>query len=295
MGAGTILADNQEDTPNSGPLFCNCTDSKPPRVGIKVGFWEPARIAEITRTPFCFVALGGVKLGGDSLKVPRAARYTKEGKTTASFYQAHWYKNPVLFYLEILTDNVCLEEGGFDIAYMTELDPLWNDSELTSIINPDVFLFANPIAQAVCAADCLAATAGFSRPELFWCAGCNGLMYPLGGNLSAHVGGVQASSLLMQRLTAKMHREGLTWAAKGPDGLCGYYPQPLMDKTNYKSQMIYPVPNTAKITGRCCQPYGRTTTVWGAGKEFPYKGEDFAYQIFRKRNCCTGSEYYTGQ
>lgn len=62
-----------------------------------------------------------------------------------------------------------------------------------------------------------------------------------------------------------------------------------MDKTNYKSQLTFPVPSTQKITGRCCQPYGRTTAVWGAGKEFPYQGEDFAYQIFRKRSCCSGS------
>jgi conjugal transfer pilus assembly protein TraU len=294
MGAGTVLADGQEDSPNEGPLFCECLKSSPPRIGVKIGFWEPVRIAEFTRTPFCFVALGGVELGGGSLQVPRGVHKTDRKGTRSSFYQAHWYKNPILFYLEMLTDNVCLEEGSFDIAYMTELDPLWNDSELTLILNPDVFLFANPIAQAVCAADCVAATTGFGSKSLFWCAGCQGLLYPLTGNVAAHVGGVQATSLLMQRMTAKLHREGLMWAASGPDGLCSYYPQPLMDKTNYKSQLIYPIPNTKKINGRCCQPFGRSTAVWGAGKEFPYKGEDFAYQIFRKRNCCTGTENYTG-
>ena len=34
---------------------------------------------------------------------------------------------------------------------------------------------------------------------------------------------------------------------------------------------------------------GRTTMVWGAGKSYPVSGEDFAYQIFRKRNCCAGA------
>ena len=69
-------------------------------------------------------------------------------------------------------------------------------------------------------------------------------------------------------------------------GLCGYYPLPIMDKTHYKLQMVYPVPATAKEAGQCCQPYGRTTMIWGAGKSYPVSGEDFAYQIFRKRNCC---------
>ncbi|WP_422822808.1 TraU family protein [Vibrio fluvialis] len=26
--------------------------------------------------------------------------------------------------------------------------------------------------------------------------------------------------------------------------------------------------------------------MWGAGREFPYKGEDFTYLIWRKRTCC---------
>ena len=59
--------------------------------------------------------------------------------------------------------------------------------------------------------------------------------------------------------------------------------------THYKMQMVYPVPATAKDAGQCCQPYGRTTMIWGAGKSYPVSGEDFAYQIFRKRNCCAGA------
>jgi len=65
--------------------------------------------------------------------------------------------------------------------------------------------------------------------------------------------------------------------------------QPIMDKTQYKLQMVYPVPNTQKVDGQCCQPFGRSTMIWGAGKEFPVEGEDFAYQIFRKRNCCAST------
>jgi hypothetical protein len=38
--------------------------------------------------------------------------------------------------------------------------------------------------------------------------------------------------------------------------------------------------------GKCCEPIGRTTLVRDAGKSFPYKGNDFAYQVYRKRDCC---------
>ena len=60
------------------------------------------------------------------------------------------------------------------------------------------------------------------------------------------------------------------------------YPVPL----NQGSPGIHRGINTAKLDGRCCQPYGRTTTLWGAGKEYPVQGEDFSYLLFRQRNCC---------
>ena len=198
----------------------------------------------------------------------------------------HWYVNPILAYLEVLLDFPCLEKGSLDLAYLTEVDPLWADDELTAILNPDAVLFANPAAKAACAADCVAATTGLPIPNLFWCAGCQGSIYPMDGHVTTHIGAVQASTLLTQRMAAKMHRQLLTWSGAGPAGMCGYYMQPIMDKTQYKMQMVYPIPNTQKDDGQCCQPFGRTTTVWGAGKEFPVEGEDFAYQIFRKRNCC---------
>ena len=60
---------------------------------------------------------------------------------------------------------------------------MWNDDETAFgqcpfFLNPEAAIFGNPIAQASCAADSIAATAGFSIDALFWCAGCQGSMYP---------------------------------------------------------------------------------------------------------------------
>ena len=156
------------------------------------------------------------------------------------------------------------------------------------LLNPEGVLFANPVAVAACAADCVAATAGFGIAEMFWCAGCQGGIYPFDGHVPYHMGGVRTAALIAQRLTAKMHRELLAWGWHGRPGLCGPYFLPAMDKTAYKTQLTYPVANTAKDGGRCCQPFGRSTIVWGAGKEYPVRGEDFAFMLFRKRNCCVG-------
>jgi len=283
-----VMINSQEDvdTINSSNPFCFCEN--PPKIGLLTGFWEPSRMVEVVRTPYCFVSLNGTKLDV-GIHAPSHAQPRTGGPTPSAFYNVHWYMNPLFYWLEVLMDDACLEKGVFDLAYLTELDPLWSDSTLSFVINPDVVLFSNFVAQAACAADCISASIGFPEKELYWCAGCQGSLYPLSGWVNARVSPIQASSLLMQRLTAKMHRELLMWAASGRDGQCGYYPQPLMDKTNYKYSMVYPVPQTQKISGRCCQPFGRTSVVWGAGKSFPVKGEDFVYQIFRKRNCCTGN------
>ena len=50
---------------------------------------------------------------------------------------------------------------------------------------------------------------------MFWCAGCQGGMYPLTGNVAAHVGGVQASLLAAQRLVYRLHRAGVAWGTSG--------------------------------------------------------------------------------
>ena len=277
----------QEDIPNPSNPVCTCVTN--PTIGLSVGFWEPARQVETVRKPFCLVSLGGIDLN-PGIPAPDAGRFTKsEGSGTGgSFYQAHFYVDPVMYWMDVISDFPCLEKGAFDIAYMTEVDPLWNDDELTLIMNPDAVLFANPVAIAACAADCVAASLGFGLPQLFWCGGCQGSIYPLDGNVPNHLGGVATATLMAQRLTAKMHRQLITWGYHGEPGLCGPYLLPVMDKTAYKTEMTYPVPNTGKLNGRCCQPFGSTTVIWGAGKEYPVKGEDFAFMLFRKRNCCVG-------
>lgn len=284
-----VYVGSQEDTDNPSHAVCAC--GNPPKVGLPVAFWEPARMMDVTRTPGCLVSLGGIKIDlGFNAPVP--AQGMKEqgdqyyGKR--SFYHANWYINPLMTWLGAVLDSDCLERKGFDLAYTTSLDPLWSDDEMTAVLEWDAALFANPFAQSLCAADCAAAMVGFPLTSMMWCAGCQGGLYPLNGVVEHHTGGVDASALLVQRMIAKLHREGVMFGTWGSDGECHNYPQLIMNKQAYKMTMVYPVPQTKKIDGRCCQPLGRSTVLWGSGKEFPIEGEDFSYQIYRKRNCCQG-------
>ena len=286
---GLRVSPNNEDTPNPRQIICECT-APPPimrRIGIPISFWEPVRLIDVTRVKFCLVSMGGVKIGPNSI---RGHGDVYAGETTSnsrhSFYQVHYYIYPVMYWLELLTDFVCMERSTFDVAYITEFDPMWNDDETAFVLNPEAVLFANPIAQAACAVDAVKATSGFPLDSMFWCSGCQGSMYPFTGHVPYHIGGVQASLLLVSRMLAKLHRENLAQITSGssPEVLCHKTVYaPVIKKTQYKQQMIFPVPTTGKGG---CRPLGRSSVTWEGGKEKPYSGEDFGYRIWRKRNCC---------
>ena len=232
---------------------------------------------DVSKNPFCFPNLGGMEFD-PGLSIGRGASPASSSRHTGSWH-IHWYVYPLIYWLELITDFLCLEQTSFDIAYMTELDPLWSDDSLAYIINPEAALFANPIAQAACAADCVAATTGKPMDTLFWCGGCQGSLYPMSGHIQGHTGSIQSGLLAVERMTYKLHRQGLAWGTSGKEGLCQKYVMSVMKKSQYRSQLTVPVPSR-------CYPYGRSTALYESGKEIPIAGEDFGFLIWRKRNCC---------
>ena len=266
------------------PMLCTCP-APPPlfiRIGIGVSFWEPARVGEVVRTPFCSPTLGGITLA--SLAVPHGTnRDGAGGHQAESFYQVHWFQYPALSWLSMgISAAACFVSEPFDLVYLSELDPLWDDDQLTFILNPESLLFANPVAQAACIADTVrAGLTSYGFNLLFWCSGSQGSIYPISGTGANHIGGVDSSLAVIHRHVFKMHRQLLAQDTSTTAAMCGGIPQPILRKTQYKQQMIYPIPTTHTAYG-----FGVPSIVWGIGREFPYKGEDFAYLVWRKRKCC---------
>jgi conjugal transfer pilus assembly protein TraU len=276
LGQINLISSNHlPDTKNPKLPVCQCPGNPLPRLGLTMGYWEPVNLVDVTRTPFCLVNLGGVSLNFGKY-YRKGTVETDSNLSNQSFYHVHWYKFPLMYWLNVLTDGICVEKGDFDIAYPSELDVMWNDDELGFIINPEAVLFGSLPAQAACAADASTALLGSAIDKLFWCAGAQGSMYPL------------TSVLLSERMNYKLHRQGLLEDTVGLDdstsstkSICHTHYSPILPKSRYRYQMVNPLPTT-----NACYPLGRATSLWEAGHEYPFKGEDFGYLIWRKRNCC---------
>ena len=287
--AGVQVTPSVNDTPDAPDLasspVCVCPLPAPffARPGIPVSFWEPARFIEVVKDAFCFPSIGtgltplkpGFQNGGSA-----DGGTTQEGAST--FYQAHYAIYPVWTIMEAFVDFVCLESSGFDMAYMTEVDPTWNDDLFAQLIYPETLLFGNMPAQLSCIADSVSSNAGLPLSAMYWCLGSEGSTYPMSGSINDD-NLVQASLTAASRLMYKMGRLGSICDV----GLhyCTCVPTPIWVKHNYRFNLAKPV------TGFQCVPPGRSALLWGSAKNPPLPAagnapDNYMYIVFRKRACC---------
>lgn len=276
---------------NPNDSVCTCEDSDGiDSIGIYISFWEPARVLEVVQKPNCFPTIFGMDMGDD---LNFFGSYGEKGQGPAggekAFYNVHYYTFPLLAVMDMITGmDYCTDWlNDIDLMYFTETDPLWNDDELTVNIHPEAIVFGNPIAQALCAADCLTASAGYPLNTLFWCAGCWGSLYPFTGNTGTVGSPVRVTSLLASRLIARLTRlpvpPAVEYDTSGPAAKCGGQFIPLIKKSQYRFSTIFPIPETS---GSCCHSLGSSTMLWGEHRNVPATGEFQIYMMWRKRNCC---------
>ncbi|SQK41238.1 IncF plasmid conjugative transfer protein TraD [Escherichia coli] len=249
------------------------------RIGLAIGYWEPMALTDVTRSPGCMVNLGfSLPAFG---KTAQGTAKKDEKQVNGAFYHVHWYKYPLTYWLNIITSLGCLEGGDLDIAYLSEIDPTWTDSSLTTILNPEAVIFANPIAQGACAADAIASAFNMPLDVLFWCAGSQGSMYPFNGWVSNESSPLQSSLLVSERMAFKLHRQGMIMETIGKNNaVCNEYPSPILPKERWRYQMVNMYPDSGQ-----CHPFGRSVTRWETGKNPPNTKKNFGYLMWRKRNC----------
>lgn len=280
IGDATVVGGDNPDTANPSSPIQVCPMAIGWRVGLAIGYWEPFATVDVTRSPYCLVNLGGIKLNiayGDT----HGATESAQSGTTGAFYQVHWYKYPLIYWLNLITSVGCLEGGDYDIGYVSELDPMWHDDELSFLVNPEDAIFSNPITQLSCVADATSALTGSAINQLFWCMGSQGSTYPLTGSVSAEYSPFQNSVLLAERMDFKLHLEGLIKDSQSENvAVCHQTYMPIMPKNRYRYEMENMIPDS-----NSCHPFGHSVTTWQMGKITPADKGNYGYLIWRKRNC----------
>ncbi|MCP3922729.1 MAG: conjugal transfer protein TraU [Desulfobacterales bacterium] len=233
---------------------------------------------ETVKDPYCFPTLGGATIGSAPNGTLSGGSDEKEDGNSATFSQSHYYIFPVWSLMEIMTDSVCFQGSSkLDIGYITELDPFWQSDSMAMLFQPEVLLFANPIAQLSCIADSISSNLGFPLSALFWCAGSHGSVYPLTGAVNDK-NLVQAQMTIAERMIYKLSRQALIWDPA--IWACAAMPTPIWVKQNYRFQLSKPIRTLFS------HPPGRSDLLWGSLKNPPTGGDNFTWIVFRKRLCC---------
>lgn len=284
--AGALISLNQ--SPNHDPpppTICTCPIALPPfqRLGVGLSLWEAWTILEVVRTPGCFPTLNGAQMTFPGVQGTNNSDPVENG---FAYYQVHMFTYPILslVYGSII-DSICFQSSiaEFDLAYVTEVDPLWADDDVASIFSPEVFLFNNPISQAICIGDTASATAtNFGPDALYWCSGSQGSVFPMSASHNNHIGGIDSSLAKAHSFLFKLQRHGMISDTSISAAICQPFPMvPFLRKNQFKQQSLSPIAQPLKGFG-----FGVPSQIWATGFEFPVKGEDFSYLMWRKRLCC---------
>lgn len=112
LGSTQVSKGSLPDTENPSSPIQLCPAPPPifQRLGIAIGFWEPFAMTDVTRAPGCMVNMGGF-----TIPIPKVG--TGAGTKTANdnpgtFYHVHWYKYPLISWLNIITSVGCMQGGG---------------------------------------------------------------------------------------------------------------------------------------------------------------------------------------
>lgn len=268
------------DTEIANPV-CSCLLSGGGTlIGANVAFWEPSRLVEVVKDPFCFPSLG------TQLTNPTGGKLHGANDENNTTYQAHFFIYPLWAMLDLFLDVPCLAgnrvDGGgseLDLALMTEVLPNWNNDLLAFLLNPEALLFANPAAVMTCMADAASQAKGRPMEELFWCMGGWPGVYPVAGNIrSGHT--TEAAATAAGRVIYQLGRAG-TLLDHGMDS-CAAVRTWIWRKKNYRFHFAQPV------RGGQCLNFGTPTTTWETRKNKPVGGDNFSMVLFRRVKCCIG-------
>ena len=275
-GEGSNQPNLDDDNPDGPLCLCPSRVFPFPTPGIRINFWRPERMIDTVENPGCLTALG-IDVMNEAGRGHGSSSGGAIGLNERVFAQTHYYKWPVWAVLDLFTDVPCMSETGFDVAYMSEIDPTYQNAVLGLLVYPETVLFANPAAIMSCIADAAVATVGRRTIDpMFWCMGSWGPVYPLGGR-SSNDSHVVANMHIAAKGLYRMGRLGLLRVSDRSG--CSDSPPLIWEKDKFKLHMMRP---TKQET---CVNIGQAGLLWAGGKGRPHK-TNYTWQVFEKVYCC---------
>jgi conjugal transfer pilus assembly protein TraU len=319
--------------------LCACggdlSNGQIPNFGPSLGLWLPKYLITVVKKPYCFPELNGTEFGSDLGLVSRfnighedqSDIDGSDSEKTSSF-SWHLAAFPLASMLELFKIPSCTLDGqtNFDLVWISETIPVWYDDELAFAISPESIAFANPIAQAAQVFDCASSSINIPQDELFFSAGCWGSMYALTQNTGSKDDKVAAKSLVAARALYLLSRIGIVERTMGDDALCRNRKMPIMKKSQFKFQQIWPMnesesidvacknesgcdgdtsttegaSNSGEVSSNniqtvtmnslnetCTHPIGQTTWSWGIWRD-ALQSSFASYLVFQWNDCCVG-------
>ncbi|UJF20229.1 TraU family protein (plasmid) [Vibrio sp. SS-MA-C1-2] len=298
--------------------FCMCFDEALglPEIGLPIGYFEPSRLVSYSPTPYCMPSLSGSRLSDDITLLGNLGTESTQEMDDKSFMHYKYWIYPIMQIIGMFTNADCPTgpSNTIDLAFFSEVDPLYGNDFLNFLMFPESIVFANPIAQSICTADCAALMAGAEFEQNYFCASCAGNLYPMTGTVTtSDDDAVRNTELLTARLLGVLHRRGQAWLTMGDhrtSGTCEVEYAPMLPKTQYRSSMLYPVPEAQNTTvemmdgassvgnstennsqtttiydQECCHKLGESTWKWGNNRTRPSKNA-YVYLIYQWNDCC---------
>jgi conjugal transfer pilus assembly protein TraU len=275
---------------------CECCYGEFCRQGTLIMFWEPHRVIETVKDPYCSPTASESSLLEDSstedeeitaetdimeelqLGGTHSAHSNTEDATV--FAQVHYLTHPDLDEIIRDFDTECWEFSDTGREYISEDDDDWQ-AIYSSDWWPEAEMFANLEMVEVCIADALTAQFGTPIDALYWCMGTWGMLFNMNGHLNQDEY-TTGNAGLAARTIAHMGRRMMLWDAATV--ICYAGPMPIWFKSYFKLQPLRPTERDFKI------PIGQAPEFWGEDLNKLEGGDNFAWLLWRKRICCSSEQ-----
>jgi conjugal transfer pilus assembly protein TraU len=262
---------------------CECRYGQFTRTGTLVTVWEPVRIIETVKDPYCMMAAGEDESEngeGDSLETNSGTHSDTGAQEDHSVFQHVHIILPDYITQSIQqVDNRCWHSSvGNPMDYISEDDAAWSDDTIAAATYPLTSMAADYDMQMQCESDAYSSQLGLPNSILFWCMGAWGSTYPMSGhyNNDEYVTGniaLAARAIYIGGRTGRIYDAASYYCYAGP--------MLLWIKHYFKLQPLRPTLKQYLIS------IGLSSHLWDQSLNADMEcGDNFAWVLWRRRWCC---------